>query len=259
MITIQLGIVRVCRGGSEAIAPPKAQLRALLKTGGLPGIISRRGGRGAVAVAAGRLITLRIAVEIGGPGRDPSPRPGLGLGLGVGLGRGEGGFGEEDADGEGGEGVDVDVLGGDAVGEGGVHGGDGLLGAGGDAERVGIVGLGLNPVLQPVLQEQLEEDAVELDSHTRHLPPPPSNLSLSLSPFPPQSLSNRDELAGNEDAAARSIRGSWSSRRFVRSRPIKNHILMRIPSCGEKKKRAQIRVPRRHLRDRSNLRNAATA
>lgn len=208
MITIQLGIVRVCRGGSEAIAPPKAQLRALLKTGGLPGIISRRGGRGAVAVAAGRLITLRIAVEIGGPGRDPSPRPGLGLGLGVGLGRGEGGFGEEDADGEGGEGVDVDVLGGDAVGEGGVHGGDGLLGAGGDAERVGIVGLGLNPVLQPVLQEQLEEDAVELDSHTRHLPPPPSNLSLSLSLSVPASISLKQGRIGRERGCGGAI-DSW--------------------------------------------------
>ena len=48
---------------------------------------------------------------------------------------GESRVGEEDSDGERGLRVDVDVLGGDAVCgcEGGIHGGDGVIGSRGDA------------------------------------------------------------------------------------------------------------------------------
>lgn len=62
----------------------------------------------------------------------------------------------------------MDVLGGDAVGEGRVNGCDGLFGPRGDPERVGLVGRGLDPVLQPVLQEELEEHAIELHSYAWH-------------------------------------------------------------------------------------------
>jgi len=70
--------------------------------------------------------------------------------LGIRFGR-ECGIGEEDSDGEGGQGIDVDVFGSNAVGEGGVGGGDGLAGSGRNTERVGFFGLGLDPVLQTVL------------------------------------------------------------------------------------------------------------
>jgi len=78
----------------------------------------------------------------------------------------------------------VDVFGGDAVGEGGISGGDRLFGSGGNTKRVGVLGRGLDPVLQTVLQEELEEHAVELDSHTWHfsLTTTSSTVTLSL-PF----------------------------------------------------------------------------
>lgn len=98
---------------------------------------------------------------------------------GVGFGRVESGVREEDPDGEGGERVDVDVLGGDAVGEGRVGGGYGLVRAGGDSERVGLFGRGLDPVLQPVLQEELEEHAVQLHSYAWHF----QNTKLAFSLF----------------------------------------------------------------------------
>lgn len=104
---------------------------------------------------------------------------------GVGFGRVESRVREEDPDGEGGEGVDVDVLGGDPIGEGRVGGGDGLIRAGGNSERVGLVGRGLDPVLQPVLQEELEEYAVQLHSYAWHFQNTKLAISLSLSLSPP--------------------------------------------------------------------------
>ena len=62
----------------------------------------------------------------------------------------------------------MDVFSGDAVGEGRVRWSDGFFGSGRDAERVGGFGSGLDSVVQTVLQEELEEHAVELHSHTWH-------------------------------------------------------------------------------------------
>lgn len=67
--------------------------------------------------------------------------------FGVRFGRGESGIWEEDSDGERGEGIDVDVFGGDAVGEGRVRCGDGFVGPGSYAKRVGSFGSGLDPAL----------------------------------------------------------------------------------------------------------------
>ena len=70
----------------------------------------------------------------------------------------------------------MDVLGGDAVVKYRIGGDDGFFGSGSDAKRVELVGLVLDPVLQTVLQEELEEHAVELHSYAWHF-----SLSLSLS------------------------------------------------------------------------------
>jgi hypothetical protein len=108
----------------------------------------------------------------------------LGFGRpGVGFGRIECGVWEKDPDGKGSEGVDVDVLGGDAVSEGRVGSGYGLIRAGGNSERVGLVGRRLDPVLQPVLQKELEENAVQLHSYGWHFQKHKTrSLSLSLPP-----------------------------------------------------------------------------
>lgn len=81
---------------------------------------------------------------------------------------GRGGIRKEDADGEGGERVDVDVLSGDGVrAEGGGSGGGGVVGAGGEAEKGG--GGGVEEGMEAALEEELEEDAVELDGNARHI------------------------------------------------------------------------------------------
>lgn len=87
-------------------------------------------------------------------------RSGLGFRLGL-FRRGKGRFGEEDPNSKGSERVDVDVFGGDAVGETRVGGGNGFLRSGGDAVWIGgFVERCLDPVLQTVLQEELEEYTV---------------------------------------------------------------------------------------------------
>lgn len=89
--------------------------------------------------------------------------------MGMGMGKGEVGIkarvGKEDANGEGSKGVDVDVLGGDTVaGEGGIGGGDRLLRPGRYAKGISLPLslplIFLDSGLQPVLEEELEEDAV---------------------------------------------------------------------------------------------------
>lgn len=65
----------------------------------------------------------------------------------------------------------MDVLGRHTVVEQRIGCGDGFLGSGRDSERVVLVGLGLDPVLQTVLQEELEEHAVELHSYAWHFSP----------------------------------------------------------------------------------------
>lgn len=91
---------------------------------------------------------------------------------------------EEDADGQGGEGIDVDVLGGDTVSaERGIRRRCRLLRPGCDTESVIIrqraAFLRLQAALQLVLQQELEEDAVELDGHARHLTMSPPDRSQS--------------------------------------------------------------------------------
>ena len=75
-----------------------------------------------------------------------------------------------------------DVLGSDAVSEGRLGSGYGLIRAGGNSERVGLVGRRLDPVLQPVLQEELEENAAQLHSYGWHFQNTKLTHSLSLSP-----------------------------------------------------------------------------
>lgn len=69
----------------------------------------------------------------------------------------------------------MDILGGNAVIEERVYGGDGFLRPRSNSKWVGFVGLGLDPVLQTVLQKELEEHAIELHSYARHF-----SLCLSL-------------------------------------------------------------------------------
>lgn len=45
----------------------------------------------------------------------------------------------------------MDIFGGDAIGEGGVGGGDGLVGSGRNTELIGFFGRGMDLVLQTVL------------------------------------------------------------------------------------------------------------
>ena len=54
----------------------------------------------------------------------------------------------------------MDIFRGDTVCKRRVGGGDGFFGSGCNAERVGFVGRGLDPILQPMLQEELKEHAV---------------------------------------------------------------------------------------------------
>jgi hypothetical protein len=60
------------------------------------------------------------------------------------------------------------VLGGDTVSEGRVGSGYGLIRAGGNSEQVRLVGRRLDLILQPVLQEELEENVVQLHSYGWH-------------------------------------------------------------------------------------------
>lgn len=63
----------------------------------------------------------------------------------------------------------MDVFGGDAIGEGRIGGRDGFFfGSGGDSERVGGVEVGLDSGLEPMLEEEFEENAVKLYSYARH-------------------------------------------------------------------------------------------
>lgn len=72
----------------------------------------------------------------------------------------------------------MNVFGGDAVVKGRVGVSDGFVGSGRDAERVGFFVRGLDPVLQTLLQEELEEHAVELHGHAWHL-----SLAIALRKF----------------------------------------------------------------------------
>ena len=62
----------------------------------------------------------------------------------------------------------MDIFCRDSVGEDGIRGGDGLLRPRRDSEWARIFGYGLDPILEAVLQEELEEDAVELHSYAWH-------------------------------------------------------------------------------------------
>lgn len=81
------------------------------------------------------------------------------MGFGVGLfGRGKRRFGEEDPNTEGSKRVNVNVFSGDTVGETRIGSGNGFFGSGRDTVRIGgFVNRILNPALQTLLQEELEE------------------------------------------------------------------------------------------------------
>lgn len=62
----------------------------------------------------------------------------------------------------------MDVLGGDAIGEGGVGGGDSILRARSDAGGIGLIGRSPDSALESMLDGEFEKEAVQLHCYSRH-------------------------------------------------------------------------------------------
>ena len=62
----------------------------------------------------------------------------------------------------------MDVLGGDAIGEGGVGGGDSFLRARSDAGGIGLIGRRLDSTLELLLEVEFEKEALQLHCYRRH-------------------------------------------------------------------------------------------
>lgn len=62
----------------------------------------------------------------------------------------------------------MDVLGGDAIGEDGVGGGDSFLRARSDAGGTGLIGRSLDSTLQLMLEVEFKKEALQLHCYRRH-------------------------------------------------------------------------------------------